>query len=637
MRCWRHCIVSCNVTEYPILDALTSPLDLQEFAPAKLDELAAEIRARILEVVSQNGGHLASSLGTVELTLALHKIFNNPKDRIVWDVGHQAYAHKLITGRHGSFDTLRLTGGISGFLKPTESEYDAFVSGHAGSSVSVAFGMAIARDLLKENHKVLAVIGDGAMACGMPFEALNHGGQLDTDLVVVLNDNKMSISKNVGALAKYLNSVVQSRMYNVSKTGTREFVRKYMPGAERIISCIRRFQESIKGLFVPSILFEDLGFRYIGPVDGHNIQSLLHTFAMVHSLREPVLVHVVTQKGKGYDLAECDPCSYHGTPKFDPDSGVCCAAGGPTFTSVFGEKVLELARKDTTVVAITAAMPSGTGLEDFAKELPKQFFDVGIAEGHAVTCAGGMAKAGLKPIVAIYSSFLQRSYDSIMHDVLLQKLPVIFAIDRAGFVGADGATHHGLYDIAYLRAFPELTLIAPRDAAELAAMLEWAIAQNAPVAIRYPRASANPETLSRSVVPVELGKPEVVVQGDCGVVLVAYGSIFDEAEKAASILSDKHGLNVTLVNARFAKPLDENFLLDDVAKKHTKLIITIEEGTVRGGFGSGVNEVLVGHNIAAKIVNLGVPDVFIEHGTQDEQRIIAGISAGQIVDCVLAF
>ena len=616
------------MSSYPILDTIQSPSDLKDLSLVQLTQLSEELRQRILEVVSHNGGHLASSLGSVELTVALHRVFNNPDNRFVWDVGHQAYSHKLLTGRHKNFDSLRLTGGISGFTKPCESHYDAFISGHAGNSISVALGMAIARDMQKQSHKVVAILGDGSMACGMPFEAMNHGGLVETDLVVILNDNKMSISQNVGSLAKYLNRVVQSRMYNAGKTGTRRFIRSYIPGANKIIKIIRRLQESVKGLFVPSMLFEDLGFRYIGPIDGHNMAALLNTFKMVHSLNEPVLVHVVTQKGRGYDKAEGNPCIYHGTSKFDPKFGVTHGAGAPTFTSVFGEKMVELGKKDPRIVAITAAMAPGTGLEEFAAKLPKQFFDVGIAEAHAVTCAGGMAKAGLKPVVAIYSSFLQRSYDSIMHDLLLLKLPVVLAIDRAGFVGADGATHHGLYDIAYLRTLPNITIIAPRDAAELRTMMSWALGTKRTVAIRYPRSNINAETLHREVSPIELSKMETVQKGDSGIVIISYGHIFEEAQNACAVLEEDFGIQATLMNARFVKPLDVTFVRE-LAASHDKLIVTMEEGAVLGGFGSAVNEALAGTR-CAPVLNFGVPDRFIEHGTQSWQREQAGLTGTQM-------
>ncbi|MDD4279475.1 1-deoxy-D-xylulose-5-phosphate synthase [Candidatus Sumerlaeota bacterium] len=618
-----------------LLNKINSPADLEGLSEKELDLLAGEIREFILEVVSHNGGHLASSLGTVELTLALHRIFSSPQDKLIWDVGHQAYTHKIITGRREVFPTLRLINGISGFLKPSESEHDAFISGHAGNSISVALGMAIARDLQDQHHKVVAIIGDGSLACGMPFEAMNHGGPLATDLVVVLNDNKMSISKNVGSVAKYLNHIVQSHTYNRSKTHTREFLRKCFGGSETLIKIIRKLQESIKGLFVPSIFFEDLGFRYIGPIDGHNIHKLLTTFKLVHTLHEPVLVHVVTQKGRGYNRAELRPEHYHGTPKFDPEFGVSTTISPQTYTSVFGANMVRLGKSNNKLVAITAAMAEGTGLESFGRKFPTQFFDVGIAEGHAITCAAGMAKAGLRPVVAIYSSFLQRAYDSIMHDVLLQKLPVVFAIDRAGLVGADGATHHGLFDIAYLRTLPNIILMSPRDGAELRAMLDWAILENdCPVAIRYPRGPINTSNSSREVAPIALSEMETVHDGQKKVTIFSYGHIFAEVEKAANILLTKHKIDATLINARFAKPINKQFV-QSIVKETQSLVVTAEEGSLMGGFGAAIDECIAELPNKPKVLSIGILDMFVEHGTQQWLREQTGLDAQSIAKRIL--
>lgn len=609
------------------LESIKSPADMRALDLPELKELAAEIRQVILKTVAANGGHLASSLGAVELAIGLHKVYNTPTDKVIWDVGHQGYPHKLLTGRYGEFSTLRKNHGLSGFLRRAESEFDTFGAGHAGTSISAAVGIAKARDIKKENFKVVAVIGDGSMTCGLPFEGLNNAGHTDSDLLVVLNDNEMSISENVGALSKYFNQLVQSRFYNKSKAEAYQLVKK-APLGDKVIKMIHKLEESTKGLIVPSIFFEDLGFRYIGPVDGHNLDELVATLQNVHEFSGPVLVHAITQKGKGYDLAEGDAIFWHSPPNFKVETGEYKKSNTVTFTHIYGDYLCELAAGDPNVVAITAAMATGTGLVKFSEQFPERYIDVGIAEGHAVTSAAGMAIEGIRPFVTIYSTFLQRAYDSIMHDVALQNLPVIFAMDRAGFVGFDGPTHHGLLDIAYMRIIPNMVVMAPKDEFELRDMMLTAKNHTSgPISFRYPRASVTGAAPAEPPKELPIGKAEVIRHTHGPVAVLSFGHIFANVVKAAELL-DKDGIDIAIINARFAKPLDTE-MLRDVAARYP-VILSVEEGAITGGFGSAVNEAFIEMGINARCEILGTPDYFIEQGDQNFQQDIAGISPEKI-------
>lgn len=615
------------------LEQIQSPRDIREFSTTQLKELAEEIRQTILETVAVNGGHLASSLGAVELAVGLHKVFETPKDKVLWDVGHQGYPHKLLTGRHARFSTLRKNEGLSGFLRRSESEYDVFGAGHAGTSISAALGMAIARDVKKDNFKVVAVIGDGSMTCGLPFEGLNNAGHLGTDLLVVLNDNEMSISENVGALSKYFNWLVQSRFYNRSKQEAYQLVKR-APLGDRVIKIIHKIEESTKALIVPSVFFEDLGFRYIGPVDGHNLDELIPTLQKVRDFKGPILLHAITRKGKGYKLAEGDPIFWHSPTNFKVDTGEYKKSSAVTFTHVYGDTLVELAQQDERVVVITAAMATGTGLVKFSETIPDRYFDVGIAEAHAVTSAAGMAAEGLRPFVTIYSTFLQRGYDSIVHDVALQNLPVIFAMDRAGLVGFDGPTHHGLLDVAYMRIVPNMVVMAPKDEAELRDMMLTAKNHTSgPIAMRYPRASVVGNDLSAPPKEIPIGKAEVVRSCKGPAVIISYGHIFSNVVKAADALA-REGILIGIVNARFVKPLDMD-MIRSVAGDYP-LIFSVEEAAIAGGFGSAVNEALIAMGVDARCEILGVPDMWIEHGDQASQQALAGISPEKIADRVRA-
>ncbi|MGC8840464.1 MAG: 1-deoxy-D-xylulose-5-phosphate synthase [Candidatus Sumerlaeaceae bacterium] len=614
------------------LEHLESPEQIRHADFKTLEQLARQIRRRIIETVAVNGGHLASSLGTVELAIALHYVFQTPQDLLIWDVGHQAYPHKLLTGRAKSFSTLRKRGGLSGFLRRSESPFDVFGAGHAGTSISAALGLALARDLRGEKHKVVAVIGDGSLTCGLPFEGLNNAGHLGTDLVVVLNDNEMSISGNVGALAKYLNLLVQSRLYNKSKEEAYALVRR-APAGDRIIRLVHKLEESTKGLLVPSIFFEDLGFRYVGPIDGHNVEELIRTFQRVREWQGPVLVHVLTKKGKGYSQAEGDAVFWHSPPSFKVETGETKKSSTLTYTHVYGKTLVELAEQDERVVAITAAMATGTGLVEFSQKFPKRFFDVGIAEAHAVTSAAGMAIGGLRPFVTIYSTFLQRAFDSIVHDVALQNLPVIFAMDRAGFVGFDGPTHHGLLDIAYLRIIPNMVVMAPKDEQELRDMMLTAKNYTAgPIAFRYPRASVTGADITGPPKEIPIGKAELVREGRSGVCILSYGHIYPNVMAAANLLAE-HGLDATIINARFAKPLDRQML--QWAAKHHAFLFSVEEGVLAGGFGSAVNEALIEMGLTANCQIFAVPDLFMEHGDQAWQQDLVGLSPEKIAQRIL--
>jgi len=616
----------------PVLDRITEPRQLRGLSLKELELLAQELRDKIIATCAKNGGHLAPSLGVVELTIALHRVFESPKDKIVWDVGHQAYAHKLLTGRSASFATLRTFGGISGFPKRCESRHDAFDVGHSSTSISAALGLAVARDLKKERNKVLAVIGDGSMTGGMAYEALNHAGDLNKDLVVILNDNEMSISENVGALSNFL-----------SRTVTSEFVHKirkdlgaFLEGLPRVgtsaLQIAKKAEESLKGLFTPGMLFQAFGFEYIGPIDGHNIPLLLETLENVKRFDDAVLIHVVTKKGKGYKPAEANPSLFHGVGPFDIPSGKVLKGkgGAASYTGIFGEAMKKVAADNDKVVAVTAAMPDGTGLTPFGKEYPDRFFDVGIAEQHAVTFAAGLAAEGFTPVVALYSSFLQRAYDQLCHDVCLQELPVVFAIDRAGVVGSDGPTHHGVFDLSYLRHLPGLTVMAPKDENELQHMLCTATQQQGPSALRYPRGNGLGVPIDQILKPIPVGKGELLRKGTDGAI-IAVGTMVAPALAAAEALASE-GIELSVVNARFVKPLDRELIL---SLAQNGPLFTVEENVIQGGFGSAVLELLEEEGIyGVRVVRLGYPDSFVEQGEQPELRAKYGLDAAGISESV---
>ena len=614
-----------------LLQLIQTPRDIRQLTLEQLVQLAEELREEIIQVVSKVGGHLASSLGTVELALALHYVFDTPVDKIIWDVGHQAYAHKLLTGRGDVFQTLRQYGGISGFCKPEESEYDAFGVGHASTSIAAALGMACARDLQNEQYKIVAVIGDGAMTGGLAYEALNNIGQLNKDVLVLLNDNEMSISSNVGAIARILNRLITGNFYNIAKEDLEKFLRRFSRLGKRMLRFTHKMEESIKGLIVPGIFFEEMGLRYIGPIDGHNLESLIETFKKVKELGGPMLVHTLTQKGKGYSFAEKDPERFHSAAKFDIATGKT-SSDGVTYTQVFGETMCELAERNPRIVAITAAMPLGTGLSMFAQRYPERFFDVGIAEGCGVTMAAGMARRGLRPVVAIYSTFLQRAFDHMVHDVALQKLPVVFALDRGGVVGRDGPTHHGAFDLSYMRLIPNMVLMAPKDEAELRDMLLTAIEYDqGPVAIRYPRAAGVGRDLSHPPRRIPIGRAELLKEGE-QVMILALGHPVQAALEAARLLAEE-GIHIGVANMRFAKPLDTEFLRHAVAKY--QVLFSLEDNVISGGFGSGINEALVQMGITDRFcIPIALPDKFIEHGTQKQLYAKYGLASGEIVQRV---
>jgi 1-deoxy-D-xylulose-5-phosphate synthase len=583
-------------------------------------------------VVSRTGGHLAPSLGVVELTVAIHYCFDSPRDRIVWDVGHQAYAHKLLTGRAEGFERLRMKGGVSGFPRTDESEHDAFGTGHASTSISAALGIACARDLMGDDFHVIAVIGDGAMSGGMAFEGLNQAGHLKKDLIVILNENKMSISRNVGALSQYLTRLISAPVYRRFEADVYELVGKIPSVGGKAQVLAGRLKESLKNLVVPGILFEELGFRYYGPVDGHNIDQLVHVLNHIKHFRGPQLVHVITTKGKGYSHAENDATKFHGIGSFDKKTGILEKKSEfPSYTQIFGKTIVDLARKRKDIVAITAAMPDGTGLNLFKKEIPERFFDVGIAEQHAVTFAAGLARAGLKPVAAIYSTFLQRAYDQIIHDVALQNLNVAFAIDRGGLVGEDGPTHHGILDLGYLRQVPGMVVMAPKDENELRHMLATLIDYDSgPIAVRYPRDYGYGVALDDQLKVLEIGKAEALMEGE-DVALIGIGSMVMPCCEAAEILK-KEGIKCWVVNARFAKPLDENLLAGVAAS--VRLMVTVEENAAKGGFGSGVSGLMLEKGIDTPTAILGLPDRFIGHGRRSELLEEVGLSPEGIARAV---
>jgi 1-deoxy-D-xylulose-5-phosphate synthase len=619
-----------------LLDSIDNLDDLAGLDLDELEILARDIRGFIIDVVSRNGGHLAPSLGVVELTLALLRVFDPRQDRIIWDVGHQAYAYKILTGRKDGFPTLRQLDGISGFPRMSESGFDAFGVGHSSTSISAGLGMAVARDILGKSNKVVSVIGDGSMTAGLAYEGLNQAGDLDRDLVVVLNDNEMSIARNVGALSSYLSRKLSSRWVVRLKKDIESWMRQIPRIGNELAEYARRSEDSLKSFFTPGMLFEAFKFNYLGPIDGHNIKSLVDVFTQVRDLQGPVLVHVTTKKGKGYEPAENNPTYFHGVGGFEPETGASrkiSGGGAPSYTKVFGDYLCELAEKNESIVAITAAMPEGTGLGKFEEKFPDRFFDVGICEQHAVTFAAGLATQGFHPVLAIYSTFLQRSYDQVIHDVCLQNLPVTFCLDRGGLVGEDGPTHHGAFDLSFLRHIPNMTLMAPKDEAELKRLMLTALKIDGPCAIRYPRGVGVGAEISSKTEPVPLGEGEILLEGG-DVLIIALGSRVYPALEAAAEL-EKENISATVFNARFVKPLPEKQLLE-LIPEYTHVVLA-EENVLQGGFSSAVLEfvsdsgVLNGH----KIKRVGIGDFFIEHGKQKELRQRYGLNSQGIKEAVL--
>ncbi len=616
-----------------ILETVHSPEDLRKLTIEELNSLAGEIREMIIETASKNGGHVAPSLGTVELTLALHYVFDTPGDKIVWDVGHQSYAHKIVTERRDQFHTLRKKGGISGFPKREESIYDVFDVGHSSTSISAASGIAAARSLKQEHFKVIAVIGDGSMTAGLAYEGLNWSGDRKEDMIIVLNDNEMSISPNVGAMSSYLNRIMTGQ--NVTKLkSTIQTMMKTIPGiGEQMIKFTRQAEECLKGLIVPGALFEEMGFEYVGPLDGHRLDHLIKNFQNIKELSKPILVHVVTKKGKGYTFAEKEPSRFHGLGPFDIETGnpVVRSDARPSYTKVFGQTAVTLATENEKIVAITAAMPSGTGLDLFAQAFPKRFYDVGIAEQHGVTFAAGLAVEGIIPIVAIYSTFLQRAYDQVLHDVCLQKLPVVLALDRGGIAGDDGPTHQGLFDYSYLRSIPNIIVMACKDENELQHMLKTAVECGQPVAIRYPRGEGVGVALDPAPMCLAIGKAEIVHEGK-DIAIIAIGSTVHPSLAVAEELKQE-GIDVTVINSRFVKPLDRELLCRVAAS--IKKILIVEENVLMGGFGSAVLELFEEEGIYdVRVKRVGIPDEFVEQGTQTELRQQYGIDRDGIREAV---
>ncbi|HFD79359.1 MAG TPA: 1-deoxy-D-xylulose-5-phosphate synthase [Gammaproteobacteria bacterium] len=600
----------------PLLEHIDSPEQLRTLPARRLQQLAEEARQFLIHSVAGTGGHLAANLGTVELTIALHYVFNTPDDRLVWDVGHQSYLHKILTGRREQMGSLRQKGGLSGFPRREESPYDSFGVGHSSTSVSAALGMALAAAAQGSPRRVVAIIGDGAMTAGQAFEALNHAGTLDANLLVVLNDNDMSISPNVGGLSNYLARVLSGRTYATMREGSKKVLQN-MPSVWELA---RRAEEHMKGMVVPGTLFEELGFNYIGPIDGHDMDALLRTLRNIRQLNGPQLLHVVTRKGKGYRPAEQNPCKFHGIGKFDPSTGDCHAGGSTTrtYTSIFGDWVCDMAEQDERLVAITPAMREGSGLVAFSERFPQRYFDVGIAEQHSVTLAAGLAAEGRRPVVAIYSTFLQRAYDQLIHDVALQKLPVLFAIDRGGLVGADGPTHSGNYDLSFLRCIPNMTIMTPADENECRQLLSTGFRLSGPAAVRYPRGGGPGVTVDTALDELPVGKAEIRRQGR-DVALLVFGSPLADALAAAE------RLDATVANMRFVKPLDEDCILE-LAAGH-RLLVTIEDNAVAGGAGSAVAEALAQHGSSVPLAMLGIPDRFIEHASREQQLAECGLDA----------
>ncbi len=608
-------------TKYSLLNSIDTPIQLRELSETELPTLASELRDFIIESVGQTGGHLSAGLGTVELTIALHYVMDTPQDLLVWDVGHQSYPHKILTGRRSQMHTLRQKNGLAGFPKRDESKYDTFGVGHSSTSISAALGMALAAKRNNSPKRVSAIIGDGAMTAGMAFEALNHAGDLDANILVILNDNEMSISPNVGGLSNYLAKILTGKLYS----NVREGSKKVLQGMPTMAELAKRAEEHVKGMVIPGTLFEELGFNYVGPIDGHNLPALLTTLSNIKKLEGPQFLHVITKKGKGYAPAEENPCKYHGVSAFNLETG--SADNKPinprlTYTQVFGQWLCDMAKIDDKLIAITPAMREGSGMVEFSEKFPEQYIDVGIAEQHAVTLAGGLAVEGQKPVVAIYSTFLQRAYDQLIHDIAIQNLPVLFAIDRAGLVGPDGPTHAGSFDISFLRAIPNLTIMLPADENETRQMLYTGFRLQSPATVRYPRGMGPGVTVNPQLEMLDIGKAQVRRQGS-KIAILAFGSMVTLAEEAGEIL------DASVVNMRFVKPLDHKTVLH-MATRH-ELIITIEENAVMGGAGSAVTELVAGMKHPPTIINLGIPDRFIEHGTHAELLDICGLNVNGIL------
>ena len=614
-----------------LLESVNYPNDLKELPRSELPALAAEIRDCIVHVVSQNGGHLAPSLGAVELAIAIHYVFDSPRDKVIWDVGHQAYAHKLLTGRQDQFHTIRQFEGLCGFTRSSESPFDAFTTGHSSTSISAGLGITCAKHLKQEPGKVIAVIGDGSMTAGLAYEGLNQAGDQHKDLIVILNDNDMSIAPNVGAVSSLLSRTFSTRRLQHLKKDFGEFLKSLPKIGDDIYKIAKRSEDSFKTFITPGMLFEAFNFDYFGPIDGHNLDHLIDILVNIKDLEEPVLLHVTTRKGKGYKPAEANPVHFHGVGCFDEGTGTCIDRPSPvpTYTSVFGSTLVELAEADEHIVAVTAAMPEGTGLARFAETYPDRFFDVGIAEQHGVTFAAGMATEGFKPVVAIYSTFLQRAFDQVLHDVCLESIPVVFALDRGGIVGEDGATHHGLFDLSYLRILPNMVVMAAKDENELRRMMVTALSHRGPVALRYPRGTGTGCTLDPDPDPIPIGKAEILCEGDDLVVLAAGRCVSDALEADEAMRRD--GIAATIVNSRFIKPLDADLILDLVQR--IPRVITVEEHVLSGGFGSAVLELLADNGISGvQVKRIGIGDVFVEHGNQTILRKKYGVDSAAIQD-----
>jgi 1-deoxy-D-xylulose-5-phosphate synthase len=610
---------------YPLLETIDEPAALRGLDRAQLKQLAGELRAFLIESVSKTGGHLSSNLGTVELTIALHHVFDTPEDRIVWDVGHQTYGHKVLTGRRQAMSRLRMLGGMSGFPRRSESPYDTFGTAHSSTSISAALGMAIAARQKGEQRRVIAVIGDGAMSAGMAFEAMNNVGAPDADLLVILNDNEMSISPAVGGLNRYLARLVSGRVYVAARKAA-ERVLTRMPALRELA---KRFEVHAKGMLLPSTLFEEFGFNYIGPIDGHDLDALIPTLTNLRALKGPQFLHIITRKGQGYKLAEADPVLYHGVAQFEPAAGLSGGKGGgkPSFTQVFGDWICDMAQRDSRLVGITPAMREGSGLVEFERRFPERYYDVGIAEQHAVTFAAGLACEGLKPVVAIYSTFLQRGYDQLIHDVELQNLPVLFAIDRGGLVGADGATHHGAFDLSYLRCVPNITVMAPADENECRQMLYTGFTLDTPAAVRYPRGAGMGVAVQAEMRALPIGKAELRREGR-RVAILAFGPLLKAALEAGE------ELDATVVNMRFVKPLDAD-LVAELARSH-ELLVTLEDNAIAGGAGSAVAEAMAARDIPVRFLHLGLPDRFVDHGDQSQLLAQVGLTRAGIVAAIRA-
>ena len=618
--------MTTNLADYPLLAQINSPKDLRNISQDQLTRISNELRSFLLNSVSKSSGHFASGLGTIELTVALHYVYNTPFDHLIWDVGHQAYPHKILTGRRDQLHTIRQKEGLHPFPWREESEYDTLSVGHSSTSISAALGLAVAAEKEGQNRKTVAVIGDGAMTAGMAFEALNHAGDIKKDMLVILNDNEMSISENVGALNNHLAKMLSGSLY----TGLREGSKRLLKGIPPIKELASRAEEHLKGMVVPSTFFEELGFNYIGPIDGHDVNGLVDTIKNMRSLKGPQLLHIATKKGKGYHAAEQDPIKYHAVPKFNPsDANLPKSAPSlPTYSQIFGDWLCKTAEVDNKLVAVTPAMREGSGMVEFSQRFPDQYFDVAIAEQHAVTYAAGLAIGEQKPVVAIYSSFLQRGYDQLIHDVAIQNLPVMFAVDRAGIVGADGATHQGAFDLSYLRCIPNMTIMTPANERECQLMLNTGHQLDTPSVVRYPRGNGTGETLPSVNEIIEIGRGNKIIEGK-QVALLSFGTMLAEAKLAAT------ELNATLVDMRFVKPLDTG-LISELASTHN-VLVTIEDNAIAGGAGSGVNEYLLSQGTQAKVLNIGIPDQFVKHGTQTEMHQELGLDSAGIIATINQF